>query len=215
MLKAPSPPTKALSLRLTFCLSTLLLVLWFPTTALAQIKQPGAHVNYSVELEPHGVILWDGPGSEEGIGLGFRASIPLFHNGPIPKINNNMAIGFGFDWVYYDLPCSRAYYNNGVVVIGGDCSATDFWMPVVAQWNFYLTPAIAVFGEPGLAVRHRRISLGDCRTPNGTIINCDDSDTDFLNPFFAAGGKFFVSRSISVTVRLGFPAISVGASFYL
>jgi hypothetical protein len=45
------------------------------------------------------VLDWAGaPGPDsEGFGAGFRASIPLFHNGPIDTINNNMAITFGFD----------------------------------------------------------------------------------------------------------------------
>ncbi len=181
------------------------------SVASAQIKRPGAHVRYSAELEPHGVIQWDGPrGFDEGLGLGFRASIPIFHNGPIAKINNNMAIGFGFDWSFFSDPCNRNYYND-VIVVGADCSASDLWLPVVLQWNFYLTPAIAVFGEPGLAIRHTRVSVDNC-APG---IDCDYSDTDFEPFVFYAGAKFFVSDAVSVTVRLGFPSVSVGASFFL
>lgn len=195
---------------LALLLMLALLVLASP--AGAQIKRPGAHVNYSVELEPHGVIQWDGPGDDEGIGVGFRASIPLFHNGPIPKINNNMAIGFGFDWAYFDDAC-RDW--RGVRYYGIDCSGSEIWFPVVLQWNFYLTPNIAVFGEPGFAARHWRWS-GDCRDFDDSLVfDCDESDTDFLNFVFYAGAKFFVSRSVAVTVRLGFPAVSVGASFFL
>jgi hypothetical protein len=190
----------------------MLALLLFSTAASAQIKRPGAHVNYSAEIEPQGVIQWDGPGNDEGIGLGFRASIPLFHNGPISKINNNMAIGFGFHWAYFDDACRNW---NGVIYVGVDCSGSELWFPVVLQWNFYLTPSIAVFGEPGFAIRHSRWS-GRCRNfDNDVFIDCDDTDTDFLNFVMYAGAKFFVSRSVAVTVRLGYPTVSVGASFFL
>ena len=182
------------------------------SAGVAQIKQPGAHLNYSVELEPQGVLQWDGPaGFDEGLGLGFRASIPLFHNGPIPKINNNMAIGFGFHWAYFEDDCHSRYAND-VIVLGSDCEANDLWFPVVLQWNFYVTPSIAVFGEPGLAIRHTRVSIDNCP---GDWVDCDDSDTDFEPFVLYMGAKFFVSDAIAVTVRLGFPTLSVGASFFL
>lgn len=179
----------------------------------AQIKQPGAHLNYSAELEPQGVFQWDGPsGFDDGLGLGFRAAIPLFHNGPIAKINNNMAIGFGFHWAFFEDDCADSY-DDGVIVLGADCEANDLWFPVVLQWNFYVTPSIAVFGEPGFAIRHTRVSIDDC--PNEAYVDCDSSDTDFEPFVLYMGAKFFVSDAISVTVRLGYPTLSVGASFFL
>src|SRR5688572_22941328 len=76
----------------------------------AQIKSPGAHLQYQAELEPQAVVQWDGPdGFDDGLGFGFRAAIPLFHNGPIPKINNNMAIGFGFHWAFFEDDCNNYY----------------------------------------------------------------------------------------------------------
>lgn len=184
-----------------------------PSVGLAQIKQPGAHLNYSAELEPQAVVQWDGPsGFDEGLGLGFRASIPLFHNGPIAKINNNMAIGFGFHWAHFEDDCHTSY-ANGVIYLGSDCEANDLWFPVVLQWNFYLTPSIAVFGEPGLAIRHTRVSVDNCS--NEPFVDCDYTDTDFQPFVLYMGAKFFVSDAVSVTVRLGFPTISVGASFFL
>jgi hypothetical protein len=71
------------------------------------IKKPGAHPEYVVELEPHFLLDWaDIPGPNgEGLGVGLRVSIPLFHNGPIDTINNNMAIGFGMDWAHRRRDC--------------------------------------------------------------------------------------------------------------
>lgn len=202
-------PTRARSWM--FRAIALTVTLFVASVANAQIKRPGAHLHYDVELEPQGVIQWDGPsGFDEGFGFGFRAAIPLFHNGPIPKINNNMAIGFGFHWAFFDDPCTSRYFYD-VRVFGPDCSANDLWFPVVAQWNFYLTPSIAVFGEPGFAIRHTRVSVDSC--PAG--IDCDYSDTEFEPLVIYFGAKFFVSDTVSVTVRLGYPTLSVGASFFL
>lgn len=205
--------TKALGHRAALGALSFLAATLVSSAALAQIKQPGAHLNYSAELEPQGVLQWDGPrGFDEGLGLGFRASIPLFHNGPIAKINNNMAIGFGFHWAFFEDDCHSRYAND-VIVLGADCEASDLWFPVVLQWNFYVTPSIAVFGEPGFAIRHTRVSVDRCS--DSAFVDCDYSDTDFEPFVLYMGAKFFVSDAIAVTVRLGFPTISVGASFFL
>src|SRR5262245_35654415 len=86
-----------------------------PLSAQAQtITQPGQHPNYAVEIEPHFDVDWEQtPGfADEGYGLGLRATIPFLDNGPISRINNNMGIGFGLDWVQSDDPCWR-YYGFG------------------------------------------------------------------------------------------------------
>ena len=64
-----------------------------------QVKQPGAHPIYAVELEPHLLVQHshDWHGDDEGIGIGIRASIPIIDNGPIRTINNSLAIGFGLE----------------------------------------------------------------------------------------------------------------------
>ena len=56
-----------------------------PAMASAQIKQPGAHQRYSVELEPHLVVQWSESCASDGFGPGFRATIPFLDNGPIPN----------------------------------------------------------------------------------------------------------------------------------
>lgn len=211
-----TPPSKALSLLLG--LMTAALVLSFASLSQAQIKSPGSHVRYDAELEPHGLIVWDGPvGLNDGFGLGLRASIPLFHNGPIKKINNNMAIGFGLDFSFYDNPCGgvwRYRYRGDVIVLGRgvDCSAWSIWLPVVLQWNFYVTDLITVFGEPGFAISHTRVSWDGC-LDNNVLCDGSDSETNF-HPFVLFGGaKFMFGRSVGLTVRIGYPYLSVGASF--
>jgi hypothetical protein len=163
-----------------------------------------------VELEPHLVLDWAGvPGHhEEGIGLGFRASIPLFHNGPISTINNNMAISFGLDWTYADRACGpRANPWNE------SCELNSFWFPVTLQWNFFLTDIISVFGEPGLAVVHYRWDTWDrCWAPG----YCDPNGHDtVLRPVFSGGARFLFSDHIGAVVRLGYPFITAGITFLL
>jgi hypothetical protein len=177
------------------------------------IKNPGAHPDYSVELEPHLVLDWAGaPGPDaEGLGVGLRASIPLFHNGPISTINNNMAIGFGLDWTYASRPCrpdrARAIYWDD------DCSINSYWFPVVLQWNFFLTDVVSVFGEPGLSFVHYRWNHWErCWSPG--YCNADGNDTR-VRPVFWAGGRFLVSKTFGFVVRLGVPSITAGVTVLL
>ena len=54
-----------------------------------EIRRPYDHPAYTVELEPHFVMQWtDLPfRTDVGVGLGFRASIPVLDPGPIPRFN--------------------------------------------------------------------------------------------------------------------------------
>ncbi len=177
------------------------------------IKRPGARPDYSVELDPHLVLLFDGPyWADEGFGLGFRASIPIVDD-PISTINNNMAIGFGLDWAHHsdDNGCwwwdnRRTYYD------GHNCDANSFWVPVVLQWNFWLTDIISVYGEPGIGIRHWRYDR-PCGDWDGM---CEYHDTDPVMVFYG-GARFMFSDTIGLTTRLGFHPLmfNLGASFLL
>src|ERR1700760_1607556 len=106
------------------------------------IKQPDNHPHYAVELEPHLVVTpFDAPDapSDGGYGLGVRGTIPILRNGFIPKLNNSVGIGFGVDWVHYDLApyrggCARfaPTANNVPVCVdaGGSGSASYLYIPV-------------------------------------------------------------------------------------
>lgn len=166
--------------------------------AASVIKRPGAHPQYDFELEPHGIYSWSWPG--DGPGVGVRANIPLFHNGPISSINNNMAIGFGLDVAWWEHRRRNRWLGDRCWDDWdrGHCSGTTVWIPVVLQWNFYLTDIISVFGEPGLSAR---------------IVSWEyDSDFDPIVPVFAGGGRFQFGDRVGLTVRLGYPYMSVGAN---
>ena len=173
----------------------------FSMTARAEsvIKRPGRHIDYSFEAEPHlliGVFDPPGPGDgHNGWGLGFRGTVELVDNGFIKSINNTIGLGFGLDWIEYNYSwCHRD--RNRTWCTDGD---QDYlWVPIVMQWNFWLTDKWSVFGEPGAALR------------------LDGPGDDNLDPFvFYAGGRWHFSEAGSLTLRLGHPTFSIGVSFFL
>ncbi|MBK7583588.1 MAG: hypothetical protein IPI67_25770 [Myxococcales bacterium] len=199
--------------KLTFALTASALALFLPALAEAQIKRPGAHPKYSVELEPHLVLEWgghNGPGDDDGVGLGMRATIPFLDNGPISKINNNMGIGFGLDWAHNGDACKGWRFGNRFY--DDQCTVDVFMLPVVVQWNFFLTPIVSVFGEAGLEIEHTRWEWDNCPWAN----NCKDTDTD-VEPVFWGGGRFLFGANSNVggVVRLGWPYISLGVGILL
>jgi hypothetical protein len=193
----------------TFGLGAAVLFAASAVEARGTIREPGHHPDYSVELEPHGLLGWQWLPRDNhwGYGLGLRASIPFFQNGPINTINNNMGISFGLDWIHagHDcrVPSDPARHQ---------CGADSFWVPVAVQWNFFLTEVISVFGEPGLAFAFDR---WDRREPCGPAV-CErqDSATHF-RPVIWGGARFLFGQQVGVTVRLGVPSASVGVSFLI
>jgi len=143
------------------------------------IKHPGQHPDYSFEAEPHLFFGFDPPGkaASQGFGPGFRGTIELVDNGFIKKINNTVGIGFGADWIAF----------------GGDKTAV--WVPVVMQWNFWLSRNWSVFGEPGGG-----FWLGNASG---------------ARPAFYGGARFHFVDKLALTLRVGYPALSVGLSFAL
>jgi hypothetical protein len=133
------------------------------------IKLPGAHPDYVFEAEPHALIA---PFDDLRPGVGFRGTIELVDNGFVKSINNTVGIGFGADW-----------------------TQDHFRVPVVMQWNFWLSRNWSVFGEPG-----GLIDFGKKTRPH---------------PAFYAGGRFHFTDNITLTMRVGHPTASVGVSFLL
>jgi hypothetical protein len=194
---------------LMLTLTTIALLLGASGTTQAQIKSPGSHARYGVELEPHLVFQWAGHEywNEDGIGLGVRASIPVIQDGPVRTINNNFAITFGLDWSHVD-DCGP--WNNDL------CSSDEFWIPVAAQWNFFLTDSISLFPELGLAFQHSRVSLDGAIPGCGRNDWCDGEDTDTdIELVLWLGARFGLSDDIALTLRLGTPSLLFGVSFLL
>ncbi|HEY1533285.1 MAG TPA: hypothetical protein VGF76_04690 [Polyangiaceae bacterium] len=185
-------------------------------SAQSEIKQPGNHPRYAAELEPHLIVEWDqyAACANDSFGPGFRAAIPFLDNGPIPTLNNNMAIGFGLDWAHSGANNACIQYRGPNGTYLGNGFTADVWsIPVVVQWNFFLLRRVSVFGEAGLVLQHTRFDNGYVCNGNGF---CTGNGTDNeVNPSFGAGGRFMVSDSVGFLVRLGFPYFSAGVSILL
>jgi hypothetical protein len=190
-------------------LLALLAVSAWPTPARADtliIKNRGDHPHYWFEAEPHvvlGFIEPPGYAAGTGFGLGFRGSIPIVRNGFVPSINDSVAIGFGVDFAHY----GRGDFCNDGGNLNNNCSRTringfnEFYFPVVLQWNFFLSRNWSVFGEPGLALNYH--SWGGPRSID-------------VDPFiFFLGGRYHFTDKVTLTMRIGYPAFSVGCSFLL
>lgn len=170
------------------------------------ISHPGDHPRYSFEAEPHlvlGFIEPPGYATGTGFGVGFRGTVPIVRNGFIPKLNNSIGIGFGLDFARYgagdyctdggDLTtCDDRHRSNGF---------NELYFPVVLQWNFFLSRNWSVFGEPGVAVTYHA---------------WEGAQNFDFNPFvFFVGGRYHFTDKITLTMRVGYPAFSVGCSFLL
>ena len=167
-------------------------------------------LSYGAELEPHLLGTPFGPpgvGAGDGFGIGARGTFEIVSQGFLPRVNDSVGVGVGLDWIHYDDSgtagggecLQTAQAPNGIPVCVEVAGDTDYlWIPVVMQWNFWLHKKWSVFGEPGIALR------------------LDDMDELGVSPFVLfAGGRYHVSDEFTLTLRLGYPAFSFGASFLL
>jgi hypothetical protein len=179
--------------------AVLAVLLAAPARADDTIKHPGDHPAYAFEVEPHVLLGWDDVYAAGGFGVGARFAIPILDNGFVPTINNSVAIGFGLDLLHYD-SCWHA----------GDCSANYIQIPVVLQWNFYVASHWSVFGEPGIIIFHG--FFDDCSV-DGRDCPGRPRQTS-VEPALYVGGRYYFNDRVTLTMRVGFPSISVGVSFF-
>lgn len=172
------------------------------------INRPGYHPHYSFEAEPHllvGFVDPPGPAHGSGFGIGFRGTVKILDNGFVPKINNNVGIGFGIDLVHYGYGTSRCIQFDAAarcVREEDDYSVNDVWVPVVLQWNFFLSRGWSVFGEPGFAFRFEG--------------HDQPGDHVRFEPIqIYLGGRYHFSDAVTLTMRIGYPTFSLGVSFLL
>lgn len=86
------------------------------------------------------------------------------------------------------------------ITFGGDVFAARngrpyVWLPVGVQWNFFFSKSWSAFGE------------------GGVVFGVQDKAR--LNPVLAVGGRFHINERIALTLRLGYPSVSFGVSFFL
>jgi hypothetical protein len=142
------------------------------------IRHYGDHTSYIFEAEPHAILGFGVPfetGAGPFFGLGFRGTFHIA-NGFVQSIDDSVGIGFGIDF---------APAGSRILV------------PIVLQWNFWLTQRWSVFGEPGFAI-------------------VSGPGPQSFDPFiFYAGARFLFTPRIGLTMRVGYPDASVGVSFLL
>lgn len=166
--------------------------------AVAQIRDPGAHPTYSFDAEFHGAVGMSGTGKRDGAGwgVGFRGTVPVMQNGFVPRLNNSVGIGFGLDWLWYG---DIVRCQNETAECTRDAVYSAF-IPVVMQWNFWLSPEWSVFGEPGLGVAIA--SRGDERADAG------------VQPTIYIGARWLMVPDFALVFRIGYPTVSVGLGFF-
>lgn len=168
-------------------------------------------VDYTVELEPHLVFgsAPPGPGAGSGVGVGARASIVVAPDGFLRDVDDSVAIGFGLDYGHYAARYALNGYRDQCLHFepgpAGTSVCTDVtsnggsydyvFIPVVMQWNFWLTENFSAFAEPGLTIYH----LGN--------------QGFSAAPALYAGGRLRLTDTITLTARIGYPTFSIGASF--
>lgn len=172
-----------------------------------RINKPGEHPTYNVELEPHallGFIDAPGPADGPGFGAGFRGTVKLVDNGFVPSINNSIGVGIGFDWMHFQNTMVCQSGAVGATCLKNEADINVFFIPLVMQWNFWLSRNWSVFGEIGPSLRIQDVS----HLP-------DESRVAFDPLSGAVGGRWHFSEFASLTLRAGYPSFSVGVSFLL
>lgn len=137
------------------------------------VRDPDRHPHHVFEAEPHVLLAPLGPGPLPG--AGFRGTFTLSEAGFIRNINDSVGLGVGIDWTH-----DNAY------------------VPVVMQWNFWLSRYWSVFAEPGVAA-HFTDRFGKTR-PDFTLYG---------------GARLRFAERVTLTLRAGYPALSAGLSFLL
>lgn len=179
-------------------------------SAAAQVgRHPSDQPRYYLELEPHlavGPGQGPGPDAGSGVGAGVRFSMLVSSDGFLDGVNDAIAIGFGFDAVRYG-GTSNGLFGQCVhsepgpagtsvctEVISPGAPGTYLSIPVVMQWTFWLTQQWSAFVEPGvdLYLGHRHSGLA---------------------PSIAFGGRIRLNDAIALTLRIGAPTSTFGASF--
>lgn len=179
--------------------------------AVAQVgRRPADQPRYHLELEPHlavGPAAGPGPDAGSGVGVGVRASVQVSPDGFIDGVNDSIAIGFGFDALHYGGAgnelfgeCVRreagpAGTSVCTEVVTPGAPGTYLSIPVVMQWNFWLTDQWSAFFEPGLDLYFGHRVSG-------------------VAPTVAFGGRIRLNDVVALTLRIGAPVSSFGASFF-
>jgi hypothetical protein len=120
--------------------------------------------------------------------------------GGLFRDRGELGAGFRGTFVIVDNGFVKTINNSVGITFGGDFffGHNTLFLPVAMQWNFWLSTHWSVFGEPGLGFAVNR-----------------DGDRDLVHPVLMVGGRYHFNEKVSLTLRLGYPSFSIGASFFL
>jgi hypothetical protein len=178
--------------------------LMLPSVANAQVAPAGENPtpprddvsSYPLEIEPHFAFGADNVYGSAGFGAGLRMSIPLVA-GAMGSVPDNVAISFGADLLHYD----NCFF-------GGDCGANYLMLPVAAQWNVFVVRRASVFAEGGVFLY--KGWFNGCRPLDGP--GCSAPSDFGLLPTLAIGGRIHLTPAVAMTLRLGYPTVTLGVS---
>ena len=133
---------------------------------------------------------------------------PNYHVELEPHVNlgygvfdsGNFGAGFRASIKIIDPGPVKSINDTFAITFGGDVLAAKngrpyVWLPVGVQWNFFFSQSWSAFGE------------------GGVVFGVQDKAR--LNPVLAAGGRFHINERIALTLRLCYPTVSFGVSFFL
>jgi hypothetical protein len=117
------------------------------------------------------------------------------------RFGGNAGVGLGarFSIPIVENGFVRSINNSVAIGFGADLFFVDhdtLVFPVVMQWNFFVHRQWSVFGEPGVAVSHSFAP-----------------ETE-LRPVLYAGARYHFIVHAALTMRVGYPSLSVGLSFW-
>ena len=177
------------------------------------IREAQPPLAYSFEVQPHLILgtAPGGPGAGSGTGLGALAVVEVSPDGFIGDVNDSIAVGAGLGFGHH----TGAWLSSGqrdqclhfepgpagtsvcTEVTSGGGGYNYVYVPLVMQWNVWLTQQWSVFAEPGLDLY--------LRTAPGSA----------LGPAMHVGGRFKIADRMTLTARVGYPNFTFGVSFFL
>jgi len=142
-----------------------------------------------------------------GLGAGARFGAVLGRQRTIARLDDEISLEVGADWVHYDCP----YVLLGPA--GQRCpDGHAIFFPVALQWSFF-GPAgtarrLGLFLEAGVAPFGAL--YGAC--PDGA--KCDLYTHAGLRPIASLGVRWLPVRHLGLTLRVGYPTITAGVSIW-
>jgi hypothetical protein len=115
--------------------------------------------------------------------------------------NGALGVGFRGTLALMDPGFIKTINNVAGFSFGGDLfigrkRSDALYVPLMAHWSFFFSQHWSAFAELGLGLRFF-------------------DDGTHINPALNIGGRFHMTERVALTLRLGYPALALGVSFFL